>query len=75
MISEEDLKKNEESAALVLSNTKEFDALTYDAAKAIQELCASVRELQAELKECRTLRDSWCNAYAELRDNPQSASN
>ncbi len=75
MISADDLKKNDDSAALVLDNTKDFDALTYDAAKAITELCASVRELQKQLQDCRDLRDSWCAAYTELRDNPQAKAN
>ncbi len=68
MISEEDLRKNEADAALVLSNSKAYNAQMWDAARAIKELCESVREL-------RTLRDSWCAAYTELRDNPQSPSN
>lgn len=47
MISEEDLAKNERDAAAVIENPKAFTAQIYDAARAIQELCASVRELQA----------------------------
>lgn len=68
MISEEDLRKNEADAALVLANSKAYTAQMWDAARAIKELCESVRELRA-------LRDSWCAAYTELRDSPQSRSN
>lgn len=68
MISEDDLKKYEADAALVLSNSKAYTAQMWDAARAIKELCESVRELRA-------LRDSWCAAYTELRDNPQTLSN
>ena len=75
MISEEDLKINEESAALVLANTKKFTAQVYDAARAVKELCESVRALRAQLKDCQNVRDSWCSAYTELRDSPQAPSN
>lgn len=46
-----------------------------DAARAIKELCASVRELQAQLKDCQDVRDSWCAAYTDLRDTPQNLTN
>lgn len=75
MISEEDLKRNEESTAYVLANTKKFTAQMYDAARAMKELCQSVRDLQAHLKACQAVRDSWCAAYTDLRGNPQRPSN
>jgi hypothetical protein len=47
MISEDDLKKYEADAALVLSNSKAYTAQMWDAARAIKNLCESVRELRA----------------------------
>jgi outer membrane murein-binding lipoprotein Lpp len=48
MITDENLQKNEEGAAFVLANPKGFTAVTWDAARAVQELCETVRELRAD---------------------------
>jgi len=75
MISEEAMKKNEADASLVLSNSKAYSAQIWDAARAIKELCESVRELQSHLSECQAVRDTWCAAYTELRDHPHGRAN
>ncbi len=36
---------------------------------AVAEAVTEIERLQAELKACREVRDSWCAAYTELRDN------
>jgi hypothetical protein len=43
MITEADLKKNEDAAALVLANPKDFPAHDWDAARVIADLCSTLR--------------------------------
>lgn len=41
----------------------------------VAEAMAEIERLRAELKDCRAVRDSWCAAYTELRDNPKQPAN
>lgn len=51
MISEYDLAKNERDAAAIIDNPRAFSAQIYDAAKAIKELCSSLRETVHALRK------------------------
>lgn len=34
-----------------------------------------IADLQNALEDCQSVRDSWCAAYTELRDNPKQSAN
>jgi hypothetical protein len=75
-LTEEELAKFERDADFVIADkSRLFHAVTFDAARSVKSLCKHIRSLQAQILECRAVRDSWCSAYTELRDNPASKSN
>lgn len=51
------------------------DGAVVPAMKRLALECATeIERLRENLKTCQEVRDSWCAAYTELRDNPQNPS-